>query len=65
MENYDIIDIAVWKMSIHSHRYGNTADMNDDNLLGDLMTSFKLTVQRLEKSMTILAIVILCIILAF
>jgi hypothetical protein len=49
MENYDIIDIAVWKMSIHSHRYGNTANMNDPNLLGDLISSFKLTVQRLEK----------------
>jgi hypothetical protein len=60
MENYDIIDITVWKMSIHSHRYGNTADMNDPNLLGDLISSFKLTVQRI-----ILAIVILCIILAF
>jgi len=65
MENYDIIDIAVWKMSIHSHRYGNTANMNDPNLLGDLISSFKLTVQRLEKPRIILAIVILCIILAF
>jgi len=39
--------------------------MNDPNLLGDLISSFKLTVQRLEKPRIILAIVILCIILAF